>query len=270
MQLLVWNMGKRRRAWDYVRRNAANFDVALLQETRDPASSLEDQWRSVIWRPFTRDPGDRLSRSGSAVIAPGLELEQYEPSEAFPWLRELDGNVALARSTQEPTWFASVHTQAGSVKPKILDRHPWDHVPLSTPGRKVWQMDLIPFELHRLFADQTFVWGGDLNSAVRMDHPKENRLREIWSQAGSCDLRLRFFADEQQTFFAKNSQPYQLDHVFGDAATEARVVDWRVDTEPALSDPALSDHAPIWVELQVAWATSAAAPDTRALDVART
>ena len=209
MRVLVWNMGKRRRAWDYVRRNAANFDVALLQETHDPVSSLEDQWRSVIWRPYTREPGARLARWGSAVIAPELELEQYEPSEEFPWLRELDGNVAVARSAQEPTWFASVHTQASSVKPEILDRHPWDQVPLCTPGRKVWQMDLIPFELHRLFADQTFLWGGDLNSAVSMDDIPgfsggNRRLREIWAEAGSCDLRMRFFTDEQQTFFAPN------------------------------------------------------------------
>ena len=118
MRILVWNMGKRRRAWDYVRRNAANFDVALLQETRDPVSSLEHQWRSVIWRPYSREPGSRLAHWGSAVIAPALELEQYEPSEEFPWLRELDGNVAVARWAQEPTWFASVHAQASRSRPR--------------------------------------------------------------------------------------------------------------------------------------------------------
>jgi exonuclease III len=32
--------------------------------------------------------------------------------------------------------------------------------------------------------------------------------------------------------------------------TESRVVDWRVDTQPVMSHPSLSDHAPIWVELQ--------------------
>ena len=45
-------------------------------------------------------------------------------------------------------------------------------------------MDLIPFELHRLFAGQTFVWGGDLNSAVGWTRPRvcggNRRLREIW------------------------------------------------------------------------------------------
>ena len=82
-------------------------------------------------------------------------------------------------------------------------------------------MDLIPFELHRLFAGQTFLWGGDLNSAESMDDVPgfsggNRRLREIWADAGSRDLRLRFFAEEQQTFFAPNRRAYQLDHAFGD------------------------------------------------------
>ena len=47
VRVLVWNMAKRRRAWDYVRANAAGFDVALLQETADPRLQLGDQWSSV-------------------------------------------------------------------------------------------------------------------------------------------------------------------------------------------------------------------------------
>ena len=255
MRVLIWNMNKRRRAWDYVRRNAANFDVALLQETHDPLSTLEDQWRSVIFRPYSGEPGSRLSCFGSAVIAPVLELEPYEPGEDLPWLKELDGCVAVARSEQEPTWLASVHTQASPVRQDILDRHSWHDVPLCNPGRHVWQMDLIPFELHRLFAGQTFLWGGDVNSAESMDAVRgfsggNRRLREIWSEAGSRDLRLRFFAEEQQTFYAPGRGSYQLDHVFGDPRIEARVVDWRVDTGPVTSTPTLSDHAPIWVELE--------------------
>jgi len=132
---LVWNTNKRRAAWDYVRRNAESFDVALLQETHDPFSTLEDHWRSVIFRPYSRQAASRLARWGSAVIAPVLELEQYEPGADFPWLRELDGCVALARQAEAPTWFASVHAQASPVTRQILDLHPWDNVPLCTPGR---------------------------------------------------------------------------------------------------------------------------------------
>lgn len=254
MRVLVWNMNKRQAGWDYLRRNAASFDVALLQEASDPLSSLENQWRSVVWRPYSRDPGSRLARFGSAVIAPAVELEPYEPGADFPWLRELDGCVAVARSAREPSWFASVHAQARPVPREILDLHPWHDIPLCNPGRYVWQMDLIPFELHRLFAGRTFLWGGDLNSAESMDDVRgfsggNRRLREIWSDAGSSDLRVRLVAEERQTFFARGRRAYQLDHVFGDPQTEARVLDWRVDTGPVTSSPTLSDHAPVWVEL---------------------
>ena len=198
MRVLVWNMNKRRSAWDYVRRNVANFEVALLQEAHDPFSTLEDQWRSVIWRPYSRVPGSRLARWGSAVVAPGFKLERYDPGEEFPWLRELDGCVAVARSAQDPSWLASVHAQASPISREILGLHPWEGIPLCTPGRYVWQMDLIPFELHKLFGGQTFLWGGDLNSAAHMDDVRgvaggNRRLREIWAKAGSCDLRTRFY-----------------------------------------------------------------------------
>jgi len=187
------------------------------------------------------------------VIARSLELEEYQPDGSFPWLRQLGGSVAIARSPQDPTWLASVHAHASRVPKEILDLHPWDDVPLCAPDGSVWEMDLIPFELHRLFQGQTYIWGGDLNSAEVMDDRGfvggNRRLREIWREAGSRDLRPRFFADEQRTFFAPKRREYQLDHVFGDAATEARVVDWSVDLEPVIADPPSSDHAPIRVEL---------------------
>lgn len=255
MRVLVWNMNKRRAAWEYVRRNATNFDVALLQEAHDPRSLSDGRWRSAVWTPYSREQGSRLARSGCAVIAPGLELEPFQAGEDFPWLNELSGYVTVARSAKQPTWLASVHAHSRPVPGGALERHAWDDVPLCNPGRKVWQMDLIPFELHRLFAGRTFLWGDDLNSAVSMDGDPgfsggSRRLREIWHEAGSRDLRSRFFTDEQQTFFARNRRPFQLDHVFGDAVTESRVVSWHVDRGPATVEPTLSDHAPIWVELE--------------------
>jgi len=31
-------------------------------------------------------------------------------------------------------------------------------------GYSVWEPNVIPHELHRLFPDDTFVWGGDFNT----------------------------------------------------------------------------------------------------------
>jgi hypothetical protein len=253
MRVLVWNMAKRPRAWDYIRANASRFDVALLQETADPRLQPDDQWLSVSWRPMPGESGRARTRFGSAIVGGTMALEEYRPDERFPWLRTLGGSVTIARSTGSPAWFASVHAYAGKIPQDLLDVHRWDDVPLSTPNGTLWETDVIPFELHRLFAGETYVWGGDLNSAEIMDDQGfvggNRKLRRIWHEAGSRDLRRRFFEDEQQTFFAPRRRPYQLDHVFADAATETRVTEWRIDTDPVTAQPSLSDHAPIWVEL---------------------
>ena len=95
-----------------------------------------------------------------------------------------------------------------------------------------------------------------MNSSETMDDVPgfgggNRRLREMWTEAGSRDLRLRFFPEEQQAFFARNRGPYQLDHVVADSGTEARVQGRRVDTGPVTSTPTLSNHAPISVELRI-------------------
>src|SRR5687768_17569905 len=121
-------MNNQTRAWDYLLRNAATFDVALLQETRDPRAWVEGQWSSVVWRPKWAKPDSRRTLWGSAVVAPSLELEGYEPDDAFPWLRQLEGSVAVARSTGDPTWFASVHAHASRVPVVLLDLHAWERL----------------------------------------------------------------------------------------------------------------------------------------------
>jgi hypothetical protein len=247
-------MNKRSRAPEYLRAHGQDVDVALLQETRDPRLWANDEWSSIVWRPYRGAPGSRRTLWGTAVIARTLELETYRPDEDFPWLEALGGSVTVARSSGSPTWFASVHAYASRIEPELLDRHVWDDVPISTPDGSLWETDVIPFQLHRLFANETFIWGGDLNSAEVMDDRGfvggNRKLRSIWAEAGSHDLRLRFSDEEQQTFFAPGRQAYQLDHVFADQVTESRVTSWHIDPTPATEAPTFSDHAPILVELE--------------------
>lgn len=100
MRVLVWNMNKRRVAWDYIERNTAHFDVALLQEAHEPVSNLQLAWRSAIWRPYSRDPSSRLAHWGTAVVAPHLELDAYEPTDE---LRGRASSGAWTRYSGRPT-----------------------------------------------------------------------------------------------------------------------------------------------------------------------
>ena len=225
MQVLVWNMNKRTRAPEYLREHAQDVDVALLQETRDPRLWAADEWSSIVWRPYRGEAGSRRTLWGTAVIAGSLELEAYRPDHDFSWLEALGGSVTLARSSGSPVWFASVHAYASQIEPELLDQHVWDDVPISTPDGSLWETDVIPFQLHRLFAGETFIWGGDLNSAEVMDNRGfvggNRKLRSIWREADSHDLRLRFFDEEQQTFIATGRQAYQLDQ-FSRIRTQSR------------------------------------------------
>ena len=258
MRVLVWNMkgafgcsdASHTAAWSYLRDQP--FDVALLQETRDPADYAD--WCSTVWRPKYAKSSSGRTLWGTAVVSRSVDLIEPQIDDTSAWLRELQGSTAIARIDGNPTWFASVHAHAAQIPRAKLKELGSEQVPVSTPDKSIWETDVIPFELRRLFGNETFIWGGDLNSAVVMDdNPRftggNGKLRETWNEAGSHDLRLKFFEDEQQTFFAPRRKPYQLDHVFADAATAARVTDWRVDLNPVVEfEPPLSDHAPLIVD----------------------
>lgn len=112
---------------------------------------------------------------------------------------------------------------------------------------------MLTHELGALLAGRRFVAGGDLNGSLLFDADNPWRENEAMFAnlrgAGLIDLRPRMVPEEQQTFFRVGSRPYQLDHVFADEQTEAKVTGWRVLTNLAALHH-LSDHAPILIELQ--------------------
>jgi exonuclease III len=92
----------------------------------------------------------------------------------------------------------------------------------------------------------------DINAGLLLDEVYGYKNNEIlWrnlAALGYVDLRLRHSQFEQQTFFRERTNPYQLDHFFGDALTAESVKAWTVLTEVA-RDLKLSDHAPVVIEI---------------------
>ena len=242
------------RAWRYLLEEQ-QFDVALLQETRRPPDWASDHLRSSTWSPKYATAGRNRPLWGCAVVSTSLELLAFEPPAEYPWLRERAGSVAIARAKGDPRWFASVHFHASQIPAEQVWRHTVDGIQISTPNGTVWETDVLPHELHRLFGHDTFVWGGDLNADPRMDDVPgrfvggNRRCFAAYETAGSRDTRARFHDSYVQTFFKAGRRAYQLDHVFADAGTEARVTGWRVDERPATSTEPHSDHAPVIVEI---------------------
>lgn len=166
MRLLIWNMQKRATAVEYLESVADTFDVALLQEVTDLRADAGRR-ASVIWRPRASraqlDPPS--ARHGAAVVSPSLILDEQEPTDEYPWLKAVGGSVAVARDPEAGIWLASVHARASQLSATLLDALPHDAIPVTTRNGTLWETDVIPHELRRLFGDDPFVWGGDLNSA---------------------------------------------------------------------------------------------------------
>lgn len=259
MRLLVWNMnyafgGQERQdgAWKHLLARA-DFDVALLQETREPPEWTREAFPYSVWRPKHAD-ARRRTPWGCAVLSKRLELEPYEPDETFPGLRASAGATAIARVATDPTWLASVHFSHQALRPEALAEVGSRGTEVTTRNGKSWEIDVLPDELHRVFEDESFVWGGDLNSDERMDDVSgffggHRRMRDTWRASGAVSLRARFHDESQQTYFKQGSIRNELDHVFADESTAERAAGWWVDPEPA-TVLGLSDHAPILVYLK--------------------
>jgi hypothetical protein len=154
-----------------------------------------------------------------------------------------------------------VHLRAQEIPVGVLQRISIAGIELTVPSKggrpSVWEPNVIPHELRRLFGTETFVWGGDFNTDPRMDDfdgfagGTDACLRSIAGRA-LVTPESRFYGDCQQLFFrATNRAGWQLDHVFADEATEAKVRAWSVGTTPATGDDPYSDHAPIIIDIGV-------------------
>ena len=256
VRVLVWNMAaafassRHEEGWRHLAERD-DFDVALLQEAQQPPAWTYEHWPSRVWRP--KYAHRRSNPWGCAVIARDLELQPFEPDDRFPWLNSLAGSTAIARTSTEPRWLVSVHLTARRVSGDLLERHSQDGIEVTTRDGSVWETNVIPHELHRLFGADTFLWGGDLNCDPKMDDRPtfaggNRRVFEIYKEAGSMDTRSRFHETNLQTFFREGTDCYQLDHAFVDQATERRVTSWRsIPPQPPVR--VRSRHAPILLTL---------------------
>lgn len=91
------------------------------------------------------------------MISRRLELEPYEPDDDFLWLKACTGSTAIARVHTNPTWLVSVHLSHRPLMPALIDTLGVEGIALVTRDDSRWETDVIPHELHRLFADEPFL-----------------------------------------------------------------------------------------------------------------
>ena len=255
MKILTWNMAgagfhtatPHSAAWDWLR-GEATFDIALLQEAIPP-SDLSDQFATVLFRPRVTT-GPRVW--GNCILARDAHYQE-ESAEVGPhWADRALPSFQLARSQDNLPWLVNVHSSS-----EPMSRFPRESFVndggLTCHRSRVWEIEVAAHLVRQRVTAGRYLLGGDLNSALLLDKVRKHRNNErLWANLavqGFFDLRPNHYQHEQQTFFRPNTNPYQLDHFFGDTTTRSATRSWSVLTEIA-RDRQLSDHAPVAIEVE--------------------
>ena len=256
MKVISWNMAagfrhdaaRHDRAWAWLADQ--NADVCLVQEVIDPRAARKD-WGSVVFASKYGKPW------GSAVLTRAEGYVRYEPAENQPFLHHLQGAACVAKPpSSDLPWLVSIHSSATSYTASELQKPDFPSLEglARCSEQGLWEMELAIHELGPMLHGQSFIAGGDLNSALLFDTTyggnENERLFANIKSAGFYDLR-PVSTPEQRTFFRPGTGDYQLDHVYADSATAAQVSTWQVVSGLVDVEDAPSDHAPIIVTLEL-------------------
>jgi len=232
-------------AWEWLRYQA-EFDIAMLQEAIPP-SDLGGSFASVLFQ--SRFPAQNLAW-GNCTLARDHEFKPRQVEHA-DWAESSMDAALIADGGDDLPILINVHSNAKPIEGFARAEFAAAGG-LTCNQAKVWEIEVVAHELQPLLAGRRFILGGDINAGLLLDEVYGYKNNEnLWknlAEQGYVDLRLRHSEQEQQTFFRERTNPYQLDHFFGDAWTNQSVKSWSVLTEVA-RDLKLSDHAPMSIEI---------------------
>ena len=226
MRVITWNLGYWQHrfchdeAWAYLR-DEIRPDLALLQEV-SPPELQEDEY--ILFKTVNRD-------WGTALYTRNMSLEELR-IEGYP------GRVAAAQLE------VSARRRVAAVSV---------HVPI-IKGRVFPYLAEIFDEIESVVGKQTFIVGGDLNSARLAENvwpgyghgPFFERLAE----SVFFDCHRKFHDVEQQTFFRSGSKhPFQDDHLFVSHNLADRVGSCDVLNNEVTRS--VSDHIPVVAEIVI-------------------
>jgi hypothetical protein len=253
VRVLIWNLAgagfhtgaPHSAAWEWLR-TKAEFDIAMLQEAIPP-SGLDSSFATALFR--SRFPDQGLAW-GNCILAREYDYKLVRPDHAA-WAGSSMDAALIAEPVGDLPVLVNVHSNAKPI-PDFPRNEFINAGGLACHSTKVWEIEVLAHQIRLVLDGRRFVLGGDLNAGLLLDEVYGYKHNEnLWNNMaaqGYLDLRTRHSEIEQQTFFREKTNPYQLDHFFGDPTTEASVKRWAVLTEVA-QDLKLSDHAPVVIDL---------------------
>ena len=234
-------------AWLWLE-NESDADVLLLQETIWP-EVLSDKW---LTHSFNRKYEEIGGTWGTAVLCKLNNYSPYIPGKADLLLKSIQGSYALLKpkNDQDP-WFGSIHSNHEIVPDEIAMLAIEAGVPKESTGNRYREIEIFAHEFKRIVGNAKFVVGGDLNLSLLWDQSTgKNTSRNIFSNLntrGFHRLGPLTYETEIQTYWKRNSGPFQLDHLFSDSAS-IKNLDTFTSVPELVTSLNLSDHCPVLVE----------------------
>lgn len=262
LKVLTWNVNKaaesRPALWEAVQREAA--DIVLLQEVRRLPEELLSSYNCHFVRP--RYFGGHDAPFATAILSkwemvtrPFLKSQlgwvNQIQSEHHGWILESEVNAHLGIKLR----VVSVHSPAFPIPAEtLLDA---DVSCIKLPNNPdLWVTEILWSLLRDSDTPEKVNWivGGDFNSSILFDLPKDRGNREVirrLNALGLTDCLSHFCGESVPTFrHSGGSIKHQLDYCYVNADLLERLACARVLSRQEVfgSMPKLSDHLPIVCE----------------------
>ena len=248
--------GLHERAWHWVA--SVDPDLALLQET-EPPGWVQERWDLLtlshrFWASSLMT--QRGTRMTPAALPVGGVIERAGSYHATAEIELADGAQLLVASVhaspnEAPRWGHPEYRRAEIARTSV-----------GTPC-----CNDVAFAGYRDLADgRRFLLAGDWNTSRWLDADgvpaaDGQELFDRAEAAGWTEISLDEHGREGKTWYGSSNPRFsQLDHVFADEQTAATAREFRIDPHP-VETLGLSDHAPMFLEVDLNLASRAGEPE---------
>ena len=265
MKVITWNVNRAKESrpglWEMVHREDA--DIVLLQEVNGIPGWIRNRYQCHWIMPRYFEGSH--ARSATVVLSKGLiDATPYLASE-LGWVNRIHteccGWIVACRTTLdsgERFRVISVYSPAFSIP-----QDQWADADVSEVKLKnnpeLWFTEILWALLRRagVSDDANWIVGGDFNSSVLFDEPKDTGNRETierMNALGLTDCLSHFHGGAVPTFqHPRKMVDHQLDYCYVNAPMLKRLKRARVPTHEEVFSPRprLSDHLPIVCEFDL-------------------
>ena len=264
LKVLTWNVnrasGSRTALWEAVRREEA--DIVLLQEVTGVPADIQSSYNCRLVRPRYFDGSDapfetailsKWDMDTRPLLNSQLGWVNRIQSQQRGWILEAEVTTDLGTTLRA----VSVHSPAIPIRTGTLQDAEVASIKLAN-NPHLWFTEILWSLLRDSNTPEETNWvvGGDFNSSVLFDHPKDRGNREIIRRLNDLGLTdcLSYYSDQDVPTFRHSggSISHQLDYCYVSAGLLERLSCARVLSRQEVFGPTpkLSDHLPIVCEFE--------------------